>query len=267
MSESFKFKEIFILLIILILTFILYITGFRQLEPYLDHLSILIVIEIFALFLLISYEKYFKYKNPKWVWNIMKKSKDIIQHKKLSEAIVSGNGKKYDILLMKRAVDKLESDNEEEQLIGNQEIYELSRKNFRSKKYRILWVDDDAEIIFGLVEPLVDKGYLIDRALNKKEAEQLMDQKKYDIIILDIILPSGEKVKSTEYSFNIKEYNGLKFLKSLPDDSPPILVLSVVNNEEMLTEIRNYPQVKKYIEKGCIEPDQLRDEILKIIEK
>ncbi len=135
-------------------------------------------------------------------------------------------------------------------------------------KYKILWIEDDADMIWGLMEPLINEGHIVERALDSKKAKELLEQKrKYDLIVLDIILPSGEKIKSITELDYIEKYIGLKFLESLPLDSPPILVLSVVNNEEIIAKIESFPQVKKYLQKGYVMPDQLKDEIMTILRK
>ncbi len=135
-------------------------------------------------------------------------------------------------------------------------------------KYKILWIEDDADLIWGLMEPLINEGHKVVRALDRKKAKELLEQKeKYDLIVLDIILPSGEKVKSIKELDHIEKYVGLNFLESLPVDSPPILVLSVINNAEMIAKIESFPQVKKYLQKGWIEPEHLKNEIMNILRK
>lgn len=134
-------------------------------------------------------------------------------------------------------------------------------------KYKILWIEDDADLIWGLMEPIIYEGHKVVRALDRKRAKELLEKEKFDLIVLDIILPSGEKIKSITDLDHIEKYVGLNFLKSLPSDSPPILVLSVVNNEEIISQIENFPQVRKYLQKGFVEPDQLKDEIMKILIK
>lgn len=135
------------------------------------------------------------------------------------------------------------------------------------KKYKILWIEDDADMIWGLVESLKNEGHIIERALDMKKGKELLEQKeKYDLIVLDILLPSGEKIKSIDELDHIEKYVGLKFLRSLPKDSPPILVLSVVIDGDIIAQIESFPQVRKYIQKGWVEPDQLRNEVMNILE-
>ncbi len=116
MSNS--IKEISLLVCILIITFIIYTLGIHQIEPYLDHLSKVIVIEIVALFLLIFYEGYLKHKKPQWIWKIIGKIRDSIQLENFSKALDDGNEKEIEKILKDRAINKFTSNDQEQQYIA-----------------------------------------------------------------------------------------------------------------------------------------------------
>lgn len=133
--------------------------------------------------------------------------------------------------------------------------------------YRILWIDDDALMIMGLVRPLIRDGCQVDTALDVEKAKKLLKERKYDLVILDIILPSGKELQSEDDVKNIDRFYGLRFLESLPIEFPPILVLSVINEKEEIEKIRKFPQVKDVLAKGMIKPSELKEKVMSIIMK
>jgi phosphate regulon transcriptional regulator PhoB len=60
---------------------------------------------------------------------------------------------------------------------------------FHKKKYRILVVDDEADIVELLTYNLTKEGYLIDSASDGETALSKIRDKKYDLLILDLMLP------------------------------------------------------------------------------
>jgi two-component system, OmpR family, alkaline phosphatase synthesis response regulator PhoP len=70
------------------------------------------------------------------------------------------------------------------------------------KDKTILLVEDEETLAIGLEYNLIDEGYKVERAKDGKEALDMFDNKEYDLIILDIMLPYfngfeiAEKVRS-----------------------------------------------------------------------
>ncbi len=98
---------------------------------------------------------------------------------------------------------------------------------------RILWIEDEANTYFNQYKtPLVRARYSIDIAIDATEAVALMDKKKYDILIVDIIISAGRGFKSDE-----KNYVGLELLNKIISDNiyPPnrIMVFSAVNDPDV----------------------------------
>jgi DNA-binding response OmpR family regulator len=54
---------------------------------------------------------------------------------------------------------------------------------------RLLVVDDEPSIVKGLKFSLEQDGYLVDSAFDGKEAIEKLDLTKYDLVILDVMLP------------------------------------------------------------------------------
>ncbi len=82
----------------------------------------------------------------------------------------------------------------------------------------ILVIDDDERLSFLLKSYLLEKGYLVDSAVNTKIARAKMLCILYDLIILDVMLP---------------DESGLKFATQLRKNNPiPILMLSAMGEVE-----------------------------------
>ncbi|HAY39116.1 MAG TPA: response regulator, partial [Desulfobacteraceae bacterium] len=59
------------------------------------------------------------------------------------------------------------------------------------KQLKILAVDDDPLTLKMLDKKLAKEGYDIETASDGVEAEKLISQKIYDIIITDLVMPGG----------------------------------------------------------------------------
>jgi DNA-binding NtrC family response regulator len=57
--------------------------------------------------------------------------------------------------------------------------------------YRILWVDDDYELTTDLAEYLGGEGFSIECAVNLADAARLLAIARYDLVIVDLVLPDG----------------------------------------------------------------------------
>ncbi|MCP3101852.1 response regulator transcription factor [Myxococcus sp. K15C18031901] len=61
-----------------------------------------------------------------------------------------------------------------------------------STRPAILIVEDDAHLRIGLRDNLLDEGYVVAEASNTREAEGLLAQRPYDLLILDVMLPGED---------------------------------------------------------------------------
>lgn len=85
---------------------------------------------------------------------------------------------------------------------------------------KILIIEDDKNILMGLQDDLEYEGYLVASAMDGKQGLEKALSDKYDLIILDILLPS---------------LNGFEVCKKLreSDINTPILMLTAAKTEEM----------------------------------
>ncbi len=58
-------------------------------------------------------------------------------------------------------------------------------------KRQLLIVDDDPEFVAGIRSILERAGYLVDAAYNPKEGYAALEGKKYDLLLLDIMMGRG----------------------------------------------------------------------------
>ena len=59
------------------------------------------------------------------------------------------------------------------------------------KKYRILIIDDDPDYVEGIQSTLTKAGYKVDVAYNPKAGFEALESKKYDLLLLDIMMGRG----------------------------------------------------------------------------
>ena len=126
---------------------------------------------------------------------------------------------------------------------------------------RILWIEDDADMLMGLVRPLEKDGHEIIVAMDEIEALEKIKENKFDLILFDIIIPTGVKGNSRDIPFV-----GMELLKKLKDMNikTPIIVLSVVRDQKMINEMLDMG-VKKALPKGAYLPSKLKEEIYEVL--
>ena len=131
------------------------------------------------------------------------------------------------------------------------------------ERKRILWIEDDANTLMGLVRPLKKDGHEIVVATDEAKALKKIENNSFDLILFDIIIPTG--VRGT--SGNVPSV-GMRLLEELLENRKiptPIIVLSVVRNQNMINEMYKMG-VKKVLPKGAYLPSKLKDEIYDILE-
>lgn len=126
----------------------------------------------------------------------------------------------------------------------------------------ILWVEDEADKIYGLVKPLEKDGHNITVAKDREDAFRKIKSDKIDLIILDLIIPSG----TTPIRKELEPYEGIILLKNLKENNIniPIIILTVVNDEDVLNEARNFGATK-ILRKGALLPSELKKEVDEIL--
>jgi len=102
------------------------------------------------------------------------------------------------------------------------------------QKGKIVWIEDDAEIIFPVIERLMKDGFEVVIIPTLSEARaRLAEIRAATILILDLIVP-GNKADTA------KKYPGLSFLRELRtehDFQVPVVILSVVDNKRVEREL------------------------------
>ena len=80
----------------------------------------------------------------------------------------------------------------------------------------LLVIDDNQELQFSLEKVLKEAGYTINQAISIKEAQKQLEERTYDLILLDWMLPDG---------------SGVDFLKQIRQDGlkTPVLLFSSKN--------------------------------------
>ena len=94
---------------------------------------------------------------------------------------------------------------------------------------RVLIVDDSKTEVEIAAAMLKNQGYLIDSAYNGKEALILIEKKKFDIILLDIVMP---------------EMDGYTFLRELRSRNIDIPVVMITQKKE--NDMKGLFSIDKY---------------------
>jgi len=95
-----------------------------------------------------------------------------------------------------------------------------------NKRYKILVVDDSTTNVVLLEAILDEKGYLIETALNAKEAYSIIDRESPDLILLDLLMP---KISGFDFLEEIRKNEKTK--------DTPVIVVSALTDEENVEKI------------------------------
>lgn len=121
-----------------------------------------------------------------------------------------------------------------------------------SKQIRILFVDDEDQLRYLVQHQLLDEGFFIDTADDGDTALEMLKEKKYDVILLDIRMP---------------RMNGLEVLKHLKRQKIKSRVI-------MLTAVDDLAVALEAVKSGAIDyltkPYELKDlirAVLRIVAK
>ncbi len=122
---------------------------------------------------------------------------------------------------------------------------------------KIVWIDDDTEIIDPVVEPLEQDGHEITRIRTVGEALEAVEAlRSCDLILLDMIIPLGDCDEDFDY------YSGVPLLRKLRENhkvTTPVIVFSVVDPKKVKGQL-NSLNMAKYIRKPAL-PSELKDTV------
>lgn len=121
-----------------------------------------------------------------------------------------------------------------------------------TRKIRILWTDDEIEVLKPFVFFLQDKGYEIDTCTNGTDTIDLVRQNPYDLIFLDENMPGVSGIET------------LKLIKEVRTDIPVVMITK--NEEEGIMEAAIGSQIADYLIKP-VKPNQILLVIKRITEQ
>ena len=94
------------------------------------------------------------------------------------------------------------------------------------KGLRVLVVDDDPKLQAFLLQGLTESGLLPQAANSAAAAQQLLEQERFDLILLDVMMPGSDG------------RDVLKKLRSDGDDTPVIMVTARDTTEERVEGLK-----------------------------
>lgn len=120
----------------------------------------------------------------------------------------------------------------------------------------VLIVDDDKDIVSALEIYLKPEGYQIEKAYTGKQALQVLEEKKIDLVLMDIMMPEMDGI--TAVSLLREKYNvPVILLTAKSEDSDKVLGLNVgaddyvtkpFNPTEVIARVRS--QLRRYTTLG-----------------
>jgi DNA-binding response OmpR family regulator len=117
---------------------------------------------------------------------------------------------------------------------------------------KILWVDDEIDLLRAHLRLLEQKGYAVDTATNGEDALDMVKVKGYDLVFLDEMMPGK---------------GGLKTLAEIKEVQPEMPVVMVTKSEtETLMEEAIGSKITDYLTKP-VNPSQILLACKKILEK
>jgi len=128
--------------------------------------------------------------------------------------------------------------------------------------YRILVCDDDKEIVEAIQIYLSQEGYEIRKAYNGREALKVVEEEEIHLILLDIMMPELDGIRTT---VKLRESNStvpIIFLSAKSEDSDKVLGLNIgaddyitkpFNPLELIARVKS--NLRRYTQLGSIAKD------------
>lgn len=133
-------------------------------------------------------------------------------------------------------------------------------------KKKIAWIEDDIDVIGGTVRPLKKEGFVILGYRTYKESLTKIEEiRDCDLILLDLILPSGDALDEDD---DEEEYLGKKLLKELRSTyhlEQPVIILSVVAEAPNIFTPEEISTLKILPLSKPIRPSRLRNEVFRLL--
>ncbi|MCP4633314.1 MAG: response regulator [candidate division Zixibacteria bacterium] len=133
---------------------------------------------------------------------------------------------------------------------------------------KILFIDDDMKKLQFFVEFLKLEGYEVDYVESDIEATEYIKSSKdfIDLVILDVIMPSKHYTREQTGAYR---RTGIIYYTKITDMIPnvPILVMTVIDDDEELEKQVLKMGAQAYLKKGKISPTALSEKIKNILSK
>jgi len=126
---------------------------------------------------------------------------------------------------------------------------------------KIVWIEDDVDIIGPVVRPLERAGFEIVRLRTAKEVfDNVAKLHEADLILLDMLLPDGGS------GLELGRYTGLDIFKELLQNhalKTPVVALTVVAREEIRKNLRDLGVAD--IVRKPVRPSELKERIEQVL--
>ena len=111
-----------------------------------------------------------------------------------------------------------------------------------TEKKKVLIVEDDVDVITVIKTILTKEGYEIEPAMSKNEALEKLQNNKFDVAILDVMM--SNRYEGFELAQEIKNNPEFKDMPILIQSSIDVLVTSKLAVQEMAVQYRQDPNYK-----------------------
>jgi CheY-like chemotaxis protein len=130
----------------------------------------------------------------------------------------------------------------------------------------ILWVEDEKDQ-YEAFSYYLEKEYKIDRALDYEDALLKLNKTNYDLIIVDIIIPSGKKISTLEELKKVRNiFFGVELIQRIREMNKlnKILVVTVVKEGAIQARINAIDPNIQIINKYESGPENIMDIVTKM---
>ena len=131
--------------------------------------------------------------------------------------------------------------------------------------YNILWVEDDTYMMESLLDAVRDDKHYIEMVDSGTEAIKRVKKKKFDLIIIDLIIPWGNNEVYPDTALGVKLVQKLKEINK--NKLPPIMIISVVREKIIYDQLLKLGISKDNIlVKGILSPTEVKKHIYDLLQ-